>query len=240
MPSYPTNVSRCHHIKVNGIQCGSPAIRESTYCFYHMRYHWPALQEIEDRRDWQTGFPSLEDANSIQIELAKMIEMIRSGEIDLKAAALVLYALQTASMNLKRTSLEPELPTQVVIDRESVARRPIGASAWSAVEGREYDDLGAADVASEDLESEDQAAESEPITSAEPDPKSNGNVVKSLEASIAAKRKTKAPDARHQKMPVASATRPIQVPIAVSPRAASSPPPTAASACTEQSARSRR
>lgn len=46
-------------------------------------------------------------------------------------------------MNLKRTSLEPELPTQVVIDRESVANRPIGASAWSRVEGREYDDLTA-------------------------------------------------------------------------------------------------
>jgi hypothetical protein len=58
-----------------------------------------------------------------------------------KTAALILYALQTASMNLSRTSLEPALPTQVVIDRESVANRPIGASAWSRVEGREYDDL---------------------------------------------------------------------------------------------------
>jgi hypothetical protein len=46
-------------------------------------------------------------------------------------------------MNLKRTTLEPKLPTQVVIDRQSVARRPLGASAWSRVEGREYDDLSA-------------------------------------------------------------------------------------------------
>jgi hypothetical protein len=53
----------------------------------------------------------------------------------------MLYALQTASINLKRTSLEPELPTQVVIDRNSVADRPMGASAWSRIEGREYDDL---------------------------------------------------------------------------------------------------
>ncbi len=50
---------------------------------------------------------------------------------------------------LKRTSLEPELPTQVVIDRESVANRPIGASAWSRVEGREYDDLPEDDPAQE-------------------------------------------------------------------------------------------
>jgi len=55
-------------------------------------------------------------------------------EVDHKTAALLLYALQTASMNLKRTSLEPQLPTQVVIDRASVANRPIGASAL--VKGR--------------------------------------------------------------------------------------------------------
>jgi len=64
-------------------------------------------------------------------------------EIDHKTAALLLYALQTASMNLKRTSLEPALPTQVVIDRQSVAHRPLGASAWSKIDGREYDDLTA-------------------------------------------------------------------------------------------------
>ena len=69
------------------------------------------------------------------------MERLVMREVDHKTAALMLYALQTASMNLKRTSLEPELPTQVVIDRESVANRPIGASAWSRVEGREYDDL---------------------------------------------------------------------------------------------------
>jgi len=90
--------------------------------------------------------PTLEDANSIQVALANVIERLIMLEIDHKTAALMLYALQIASMNLKRTSLEPELPTQVVIDRESVANRPIGASAWSRVEGREYDDLSGDDL----------------------------------------------------------------------------------------------
>ena len=62
-------------------------------------------------------------------------------------------------MNLKRTSLEPELPTQVVIDRESVANRPIGASAWSRVEGREYDDLSGDDLSEES--DREQPADSE-------------------------------------------------------------------------------
>jgi hypothetical protein len=72
----------------------------------------------------------------------------------------MLYALQTASMNLKRTSLEPALPTQVVIDRESVANRPLGASAWSRVEGREYDDLSGDDDPTEDSDRK-QPADSE-------------------------------------------------------------------------------
>jgi hypothetical protein len=143
MPLYPNNILRCQHIKVNGTQCGSPSLRETNYCYYHIRYHWPELEALENNNELLKSPPTLEDANSIQVTLAKVIERLVSQEIDHKTAALLLYALQTASMNLKRTTLEPQLPTQVVIDRESVARRPIGASAWSRVEGREYDDLTA-------------------------------------------------------------------------------------------------
>jgi hypothetical protein len=141
MPLYPKNIKRCQHIKVNGTQCGSPALRESKHCYYHIRYHWPELDALSDNHEWRKTLPTLEDANSIQVSLANVMERLIMQEIDHKTAALLLYALQTASMNLTRTSPEPELPTLVVIDRESVADRPLGASAWSRIEGREYDDL---------------------------------------------------------------------------------------------------
>ena len=143
MSLYPSHILRCQHLKVNGTQCGSPSLRETKYCYYHIRYHWPELDALENNNEWSQSLPTLEDANSIQVTLAKVIERLVLQEIDHKTAALLLYALQTASMNLKRTSLEPELPTQVIIDRQSVAQRPIGASAWSRVQGREYDDLTA-------------------------------------------------------------------------------------------------
>ncbi|MBZ5663937.1 MAG: hypothetical protein LAO30_04980 [Acidobacteriia bacterium] len=184
MALYPLNISRCQHIKVNGTQCGSPALREATYCYYHIRYHWPELEALKDHTEWQLAFPTLEDANSIQVALAKVMEQLVMNEIDYKKAALMLYALQTASMNLKRTSLEPKLPTQVVIDRQSVARRPIGASAWSSVEDREYDDLT--------MEIDNANAH------AEANSKSNGNLVKSLQASIPTTLKTDEPQWRHQ------------------------------------------
>jgi hypothetical protein len=88
-----------------------------------------------------------------------MLRLLASNRIDHKAAALMLYALQTAASNVKFTSFEPE-PTLVVIDRESVEQRPIGASAWSAVEGREYDELvdhnAAPEHASKEKEEDDE------------------------------------------------------------------------------------
>jgi hypothetical protein len=142
MPLYPNHIARCQHIKVNGTQCNSPSLRETTFCYYHIRYHWPAMQQMEDCREFSDNlFPTLEDANSIQATLAKVMQRLFTSEIDHKTAALLLYALQTASINLKRTTLEPKLPTQVVIDRKSIAKRPIGATAWSPVEGQEYDEV---------------------------------------------------------------------------------------------------
>jgi hypothetical protein len=142
MPLYPVTILRCQHIKVNGTQCGSPELRNSKFCYYHIRYHWPELEALGNINEWRMPLPTLEDANSIQVSLAKVMERLILLEIEPKTAALMLYALQIASANLKRISLEPEMPTQVVIDRESVAHRPIGATAWSRVAGREYDEDG--------------------------------------------------------------------------------------------------
>ncbi len=150
MSSYPPSIRRCQHVKVNGTQCGSPAMREHTYCYFHMRWHRKGRQVNAYFKEQQIlVLPTLEDANSIQVGLAEVMRQLTEQMIDHRTAALLLYALQIASANVKFTSFEPEQPTQVVIDRECVAQRPLGASAWSKVEGREYDDLNEDDPAAE-------------------------------------------------------------------------------------------
>ena len=99
MALYPAHIARCQHIKMNGVQCGSPALSETTFCYYHIRYHWQALEKIENHQEFSLGFPTLEDANSIQVSLAMVMQRLVGQEIDLKSAALMLYALQTAAMN---------------------------------------------------------------------------------------------------------------------------------------------
>ena len=52
MSLYPVTVKRCQQIKVNGTQCGSPALRDAKHCYYHVRYHWPELDTLPDNNEW--------------------------------------------------------------------------------------------------------------------------------------------------------------------------------------------
>ena len=142
MSLYPERVARCQHIKINGTQCGSPALRREIYCFFHMRWALKSMEidENRQRERWNATLALPEDADSIQMGLGEVIRLMMMRQVDHRTAALTLYALQTASANVKRTTFEPE-PTRVVIDQECVARRPLGATAWSAVAGCEYDEM---------------------------------------------------------------------------------------------------
>jgi hypothetical protein len=142
MSLYPDTIARCQHIKVNGTQCGSPALRQHRHCYFHREWREKRLQINRNvqREQQRITLPVFEDANSIQVALMQITRLLLTQQIDHRTAALLLYALQTASSNLARCTFEPELPTTVVIDRATVAKRPIGATAWSAAKDREYDD----------------------------------------------------------------------------------------------------
>ena len=99
---------RCNHIKVNGVRCGSPALREKEHCYLHSRIrrlHAPPV------------IPFLEDGNSLQFGISQVIEAILEERIDNKQASLLIYALQVAAYNLRTglVNFEPE-PKSIVRD----------------------------------------------------------------------------------------------------------------------------
>jgi hypothetical protein len=157
MPLYPIAIRRCQHIKVNGVQCGSPALQNEKHCFFHDAWRRKAMKpatslttpNIEFHTLSKITLPLLEDANSIQVGLTEIVRLLADQQIEYRTAALMLYALQTAAGNIKNTSLEPKLPTSAFIDRESVNRRPLGPAARSAEGDREYGDLQAKSEAEE-------------------------------------------------------------------------------------------
>jgi len=130
---YPHSIPRCQHIKVNGTQCGSPALRRNRLCYFHKSWQGAriALGANRARRARAVfDLPLLEDANSIQLALMQIMRLILSGQIDPKTAGLLLYALQTASSNLARTNFEPTIKTRVVIDPRTVDQTPLGEDPW--------------------------------------------------------------------------------------------------------------
>jgi len=101
------SIPQCQHIKVDGVRCASPAVREHSYCYFH--------QSQRDRRRLRfknpTGgfeLPLLEDANSIQIAIQDVQAAVIQGRIDQRLAGLLFFSLQIAQSNLKFINFEPE------------------------------------------------------------------------------------------------------------------------------------
>jgi hypothetical protein len=129
---YPPSIQRCQHIKVNGIQCGSPALKTRKLCHFHQRWCRGRIQINANRARrarFSIDLPILEDANSIQVALMQTMRLLLTNEIDHRTAALLFYGLQTASTNLRRTKFEPR-PERVVIDPSGVPETSLGDDAW--------------------------------------------------------------------------------------------------------------
>jgi hypothetical protein len=125
------NVPRCQHVKVNGTQCGSPALRSRRHCFFHDRIRQEQAKIAASASGpRQFELPLLEDANSVQVALMKVIQMLASGTLDHKTAGLILYALQTASTNLRTADFEVENVSDIVIDRDTVSATSINGPQW--------------------------------------------------------------------------------------------------------------
>ena len=129
---YPPSIARCQHVKVNGVQCGSPALKNRKLCHFHQRWQQGRIQlnaNRSRRSRYSLDLPILEDANSIQVALMQGMRLLLTNQVDHKTAALLFYALQTASSNLRRTKFEPR-PQEVVIDPRCIRDTSLGDDAW--------------------------------------------------------------------------------------------------------------
>jgi len=106
------NLPICEHIKPGGAPCGSPALRDHKYCYYHMglRKAVPTATMFvranpyrKDGDDYAIfDLPFLEDAAAIQIGFMQLIQAVAWEEIDARRAKLILSALHGAAANLRK------------------------------------------------------------------------------------------------------------------------------------------
>jgi hypothetical protein len=95
----------CRHRKADGILCGSPALRGKPLCYFHQRDLDRSQQRARLRRraeSLQLHFPPMETMTDVQIALFEVMEAHAADCIEPRRASALLFALQQASLHLRR------------------------------------------------------------------------------------------------------------------------------------------
>jgi hypothetical protein len=114
----------CRHIFVDGRRCGSPALREENFCYFHRTHRTPVLANARRNRP-RSGFDltlldGLDNHAAIQLSITEVLGRIARNEIEPKSAWLLLYGLQIAGTNLRRSRTNEEAPLAEHIVDDSV------------------------------------------------------------------------------------------------------------------------
>jgi hypothetical protein len=97
------NTRVCAHIKVNGIRCGSPALRQEVFCYFHQRMIRGVRTPPKSRLHPIANF---EDAQAIQASLMEVVNALVRNQIDVPRARLILRALSIAARNAPKTRFD--------------------------------------------------------------------------------------------------------------------------------------
>ena len=104
------DVPICFHIKPDGTRCGTPAIRNHSYCYHHttLRKLVPKTNIFGLIQKGMTGepyesfeLPYLDTGEAIQIGFMQLIHGMSTGLIDGRRGRIMLSALYGAAANLR-------------------------------------------------------------------------------------------------------------------------------------------
>jgi len=102
MPVHPS-VKVCTHIKVTGVQCGSPALRGEQFCYFHQRM----MRGVQIPTNCRLHPIALvENEEAIQSSLMEIINALARNTIDFRRAELILKALYIAVKNSRRARFD--------------------------------------------------------------------------------------------------------------------------------------
>ena len=134
MPFLP-NVPRCQHLKVNGTQCGSPALKRNRFCFFHKRFQEERIKLNCDRtrRDRATFVSPRPRGRQLHPDLPHADHAparLRPNRFQNRRPA----PLRPANRQLQPPPhhLRAHLTSKdVVIDRRTIDQTCIGGNQWS-------------------------------------------------------------------------------------------------------------
>ena len=135
MPQYPT----CTHIKEDGTYCGSPALVNRRYCYFHLNLRGRRLRRAQARRHsrpYRLQLPALENLHAIQVAIGEILEAMAEGHLDPKAGGIMLYGIQQATTVMLKIQEAAEYADDEddYDDDEDEARRPLRVREFPAFE----------------------------------------------------------------------------------------------------------
>lgn len=94
----------CHHIKSNGIRCGSPAVSGMNFCFHHIGGRPMAFVRAHTTSTYATNLPLAYPGTreAIQHNLALLAQALNQGQLDPATANAYIRLYRVAEQNLTR------------------------------------------------------------------------------------------------------------------------------------------
>jgi hypothetical protein len=97
----------CRHTKTNGLQCQSPALTTSAFCYHHQKLRRTRRSTISSGPGLSTNvLHPLRNADSIRQALAMVLCGLAANRIHPKTAGRMTWLLQQAASDLHKGSLE--------------------------------------------------------------------------------------------------------------------------------------
>ena len=97
-------VPLCQHLMDNATRCRCPAMSGKRCCYTHQRAQARIAKKTTERaRQRWFETVSLQNARSVQRALSDVVNRLLRDEMDSTQAGRLLYKLQTASIDLRRT-----------------------------------------------------------------------------------------------------------------------------------------
>lgn len=93
----------CRHIKSDGIRCQSPAMRQSDFCYFHVKLH-TSTRGAERRK---LKFSAIEDTAAVRTAVVQTLNALIGKRIDAKQAGLALYGLQIVAQKVDDSRSSP-------------------------------------------------------------------------------------------------------------------------------------
>ena len=100
-----TQYETCSHVKEDGAYCGSPALRERKYCYYHLMQRGRRLRRARALRDnvpYRLEIQSLDNLYAIRDAISDIAQALAAGQLESRTAGKLLYAIQQASTTNRR------------------------------------------------------------------------------------------------------------------------------------------